>query len=109
MKEVMARLGHATTSAAIRYQKAASDRDRLIADRLDDLVAGMRTATNAGGNDTESAEKPAAAAGFSRVLPLAGRIGQDPETEESPANAGDSLEHPQRDSNPCRHLERVVS
>ena len=28
-----------------------------------------------------------------------------PATEESPAAAGDSLEHPQRDSNPCRHLE----
>ena len=27
------------------------------------------------------------------------------EAEESPAVAGDSLEHPQRDSNPCRHLE----
>ena len=26
-------------------------------------------------------------------------------TEESPAVAGDSLEHPQQDSNPCRHLE----
>ena len=109
MKEVMARLGHATTSAAIRYQKAASDRDRIIADRLDDLVAGMRTTATTGGNDTESAETPATPAGFSRVFPLAGGTGRNPQTQESPAIAGDSLEHPQRDSNPCRHLERVVS
>ena len=33
----------------------------------------------------------------------------DPETGESPATAGDSLEHPQRDSNPCRHLERELA
>lgn len=60
----MARLGHSTTSAAIRRQKAASDRDRLIADRLDHPVTGIRTARNTGGNDTGSAEKPAEAAGF---------------------------------------------
>ena len=38
MREVMARLGHSTTSAAIRYQKAAADRDRALAERLDELV-----------------------------------------------------------------------
>ena len=46
MREVMARLGHSTTSAAIRYQKAAADRDRTLADRLDDLVSGIRTPAN---------------------------------------------------------------
>jgi hypothetical protein len=46
MREVMARLGHSTTSAAIRYQKAAADRDRALAERLDELVDGLRTSAN---------------------------------------------------------------
>jgi integrase len=33
-KELMARLGHASPQAAMAYQHAAQDRDRLIADRL---------------------------------------------------------------------------
>ena len=33
-KELMARLGHASPQAAMVYQHAADDRDRLIADRL---------------------------------------------------------------------------
>jgi integrase len=34
MREVMARRGHSTTSAAIRYQKAAADRDRALAEHM---------------------------------------------------------------------------
>ena len=105
MKEVMARLGHSTTSAAIRYQKAAADRDQVIADKLDDLVAGLRTAANADGESS----RPAPPAGFPRGAGLSRQQQSGPKTQESPAIAGDSLEHPQRDSNPCRHLERVVS
>ena len=37
LKEVMSRLGHSTTAAAIRYQRAADDRDREVADRLDEV------------------------------------------------------------------------
>jgi hypothetical protein len=33
-KEIMARLGHASARAAMVYQHATEDRDRLIADRL---------------------------------------------------------------------------
>ena len=95
--EVMARLGHSTTSAAIRYQKAASERDQLIADKLDDLVAELRTAA-------ESAEKPAAAAGFSRVSPMTPDHGP-PSRTPNLAQLQGFQEHPQRDSNPCRHLE----
>jgi len=102
MKEVMARLGHSTTSAAIRYQKAAADRDQVIADKLDDLVAGLRTAANADGESS----RPAPPAGFPRGAGLSRQQQSGPKTQESPAIAGDSLEHPQRDSNPCRHLER---
>lgn len=38
-KELMARLGHASPSAAMVYQHATADRDRLIADRLAEMVA----------------------------------------------------------------------
>ena len=37
-KELMARLGHASPRAAMVYQHAAADRDRLIADRLGAMV-----------------------------------------------------------------------
>ena len=36
--ELMARLGHSTSSAAMRYQHAADDRDALIAERLSALI-----------------------------------------------------------------------
>jgi integrase len=36
--ELMARLGHSTAGAAMRYQHAAQDRDRIIAQRLSDLA-----------------------------------------------------------------------
>jgi integrase len=38
-KELMSRLGHASPQAAMVYQHAAADRDRLIADGLDEMAA----------------------------------------------------------------------
>lgn len=38
-KEIMARLGHASARAAMMYQHATEDRDRRIADRLDEMAA----------------------------------------------------------------------
>ena len=109
MREVMSRLGHSTTSAAIRYQKAAADRDRALAERLDDLVDRLRTPTNDSDSSPEPAQHPASAAGFSRGAALSHQRQPDPGNAESPATAGDACEYPQRASNPCRHLERVVS
>ena len=40
-KELMARLGHASPQAAMVYQHAADDRDRLIAERLDAMTAEL--------------------------------------------------------------------
>jgi integrase len=37
-KELMARLGHSSPQAALRYQHAADDRDRTIADGLDEII-----------------------------------------------------------------------
>jgi integrase len=41
-KELMARLGHSSSRAAMTYQHAAQERDRLIADRLDVMIAEER-------------------------------------------------------------------
>jgi integrase len=43
LKELMARLGHSTVDAALRYQHAAADRDKVIAAALSDLAAGTVT------------------------------------------------------------------
>ncbi len=39
----MARLGHSTVSAALLYQHAAADRDKVIAAALSDLAGGSVT------------------------------------------------------------------
>ncbi|MEU1696304.1 tyrosine-type recombinase/integrase [Streptomyces hirsutus] len=42
-RELMARMGHSTARAALIYQHASAERDRLIADALSDLVDKSRT------------------------------------------------------------------
>ena len=43
----MARLGHSTVGAAMRYQHAAADRDKVIAAALSELAAGAVTPISA--------------------------------------------------------------
>jgi integrase len=43
LAELMARFGHSTVSAAMRYQHAAADRDKVIAAALSELAAGSVT------------------------------------------------------------------
>jgi integrase len=43
LAELMARLGHSTVTAAMQYQHAAADRDKVIAAALSDLAAGTVT------------------------------------------------------------------
>jgi integrase len=43
LAELMARLGHSTVSAAMRYQHASQDRDKVIAAALSELAAGTVT------------------------------------------------------------------
>jgi integrase len=43
LAELMARLGHSTVSAALRYQHAAADRDKAIAEALSKLAEGTVT------------------------------------------------------------------
>jgi integrase len=49
-KELMRRMGHASTRAALIYQNATDERDRLIADTLGDAIDGWRAE---GGDDDE--------------------------------------------------------
>lgn len=62
-RELMARMGHATPDAALRYQHATEDRDRVIAQALADFaipvsVVDIATARNADGSGTNVARRP---------------------------------------------------
>lgn len=46
-KEIMRRLGHATQEAALRYQHATDERDRVLASGIDRLIREAREAPNA--------------------------------------------------------------
>jgi integrase len=48
LAELMARLGHCTVSAAMRYQHAAADRDKVIAQALSDIASGTVTPISRG-------------------------------------------------------------
>jgi integrase len=47
LAELMARLGHSTAGAALRYQHAAAERDKVIAAALSELAAGTVTPISA--------------------------------------------------------------
>ena len=54
-KELMARIGHSSTRAAMIYQHATRDRDRAIAAALDQLTAESRAARATGSSGTDLA------------------------------------------------------
>ncbi len=39
-RELMVRLGHSSPAAALRYQHATAERDRVIADRMNEMIEG---------------------------------------------------------------------
>jgi hypothetical protein len=49
LRELMTRMGHSSTRAALIYQHATSERDRLIAAGVDGLVQRYRTAGSGDG------------------------------------------------------------
>jgi integrase len=55
LAELMARLGHSTVSAAMRYQHAAADRDKVIAAALSELAAGTVTPISSAGGKRRAA------------------------------------------------------
>jgi integrase len=96
--ELMARMGHASPVAALRYQHATEERDRVIAEALSKLARPASitpiTAVARDGRAMGPRHDPARP----KIKP--------PRHGVSPAA---SSEQPQRDSNPCLHLERVMS
>jgi integrase len=96
--ELMARMGHASPAAALRYQHATEERDRVIADALSAMVEPAPVepitpvARDGRAMEPSEAEFPTAA-----------------DTAQTQVAQGNFGEQPQRDSNPCLHLERVVS
>lgn len=62
LREVMRRAGHSSPDAAMRYQHAAEDRDRDLADRLEDTADARRPALRARGGHAEIVD-------LSRVTP----------------------------------------
>ena len=50
-KDLMARMGHDDVRAALIYQRATSESDRLIADRLSALVDAHRGCGDQSGDD----------------------------------------------------------
>ena len=104
--ELMHRAGHKSSTAALRYQHAAQERDRAIAQRLSVLASEA----DAGKAD----DAPLVSAVIAKPRGLFADFGPGmPWTEDSEFRkmAIDQLLNwqPQRDSNPCLHLERVVS
>jgi integrase len=98
--ELMSRMGHASPQAALIYQHATADRDRAIADALSDMATGASILTIRQKRDLS---RPPL--GHVQVTPA---FGSSVETPPQASNQ-DLQEHPQRDSNPCRRLERAVS
>jgi integrase len=47
-KELMARIGHASPAAALRYQHATAERDRRVADWLEDQISSPESAPQTG-------------------------------------------------------------
>ena len=41
-KELMTRMGHSSTRAALGYQHATEERERLIATKLNEMISGAR-------------------------------------------------------------------
>ena len=141
LAETMAAGGHASMSAAIRYQHASQDRMTAMTEALAAMAEGRfeplsPTKGHAGGttpikaeSNGESPEPSAISPEHLRPTNRARRhrhsrrksAGQQPDSESQalpqpredagPRNASqtENVEQPQRDSNPCLHLERVVS
>jgi hypothetical protein len=57
LAELMARLGHSTAGAALRYQHAAAERDKVIAAALSKLAGGTVTPIARGKSSRQKAAK----------------------------------------------------
>jgi integrase len=86
LKDLMAHMGQSTQRAALIYQHANTQRQKAMAALVSDAIWHVHGTTSSEHNDGVTAQR-----------------------SETQSDEGIEVEHPQRDSNPCRHLERVVS
>jgi len=98
--ELMARMGHASAVAALRYQHATAGRDRAIGSALSALAT--TAAATASGVSDEAREKRA----IEQAKPPWTKTQKD---QRNTRLARQRRWQPQRDSNPCLHLERVMA
>jgi len=99
LREVMARLGHASPAAAQRYQHAAERRDRVIADALDVVVnAAAQARTRANGHEPRDKRGIEAPSG---PLPPGGTAAENPSYQ-------DLSESERRESNPRSQLGKLM-
>lgn len=82
MRELMARLGHASSAAALRYQHAAERRDAVIADALQTVIDAARAAGEHRNDRTESPASKSAAGWMRDASP----DGPDPDTPSGAKN-----------------------
>ena len=94
LAELMRRAGHVSPAAALRYQHATDDRDRALADALAVLATSAPLSVVREPVTDEIRTKSAERDGDEATI--------TPLTRED-------TEQSQRGSNPCLHLERVVS
>ena len=97
--EIMKRGGHASPTAALRYQHATMDRDRALAGALNDMAASAQAPAVI----SLVPEKAQTDKGRKKLAQ-----GVEVETSITPLTR-QYTEQSQRGSNPCSHLERVVS
>ena len=103
--ELMHRAGHKSPVAALRYQHASQERDRAIAQRLSVLASEA--------DEGRADDVPLAVSAVAKPRGLFADFGRDMswvEDSELKKTVVDRLLNwqPQRDSNPCLHLERVA-
>ena len=93
----MRRAGHESPAAALRYQHATEDRDKALADALSELAVAATVTTLPVASEALTDERRTKLADEGRsdatITPLTSY----------------NEEQSQRGSNPCLHLERVVS
>ena len=88
-RELMVRMGHASSLAALRYQHATRDRDRAIAEALSALASAVYPARADGGMEPTGTAIEPGSLGHVRVTPTNSTAGSD--TTKAP-DQGEQLE-----------------
>ena len=107
----MVRMGHSSPQAALRYQHATSQREQAIATALSSLIEAETTLDAVGKGEPATANSDR---DYRFVMAREWHetelsTGREQSSDAESASDQGCGEQSQRDSNPCLHLERVVS